>query len=63
MIESTFNIANHDGLLEMFRGDRTVRNLEAYGKYQVTARFMELLMPTVDQLKNGENLIISVKKL
>ena len=47
-MEETFYIDNNDGLVEMYRHDRTRKNLEAGNKYSVIARFVELLVPTID---------------
>lgn len=55
-------IDNYDGLIEMYRYDRIPEHREACGKYSVIAEFMELLMPTIDQIKKGESLKITVEK-
>ena len=54
----TFYIDNHAGVIELYRYD----SREAWGKYSVPAKFLEMLMPTIDQLKRGESLTITVKK-
>lgn len=61
-MEETFYIYNDDGLIEMYRHDRNIKNLEAWNKYSTIAKFVELLMPTIDQLKKGESISITVKK-
>jgi len=61
-MEETFYIDNNDGWFEMYRHDRTQKNLEAWDKYRVIAKFMELLMQTVDQIEKGESISITVKK-
>jgi len=38
------------------------KNLVAWDKYRVIAKFMELLMQTVDQIEKGESISITVKK-
>jgi hypothetical protein len=60
--KETFYIDNNGSLLEMYRHDRTTKNLVAWNKYGVIAKFMELLMPTVEQLKKGESISITVEK-
>lgn len=58
----TFYIDNYAGVIEMYRHDRKPEHREAWGKYSVPAKFLELLMPTIHQLKRGESLTITVKK-
>lgn len=59
---STFYIDKDDGGYVMFRDTRERKNEIAYAKAGVLGKFVEMLAATLDLQKDGQSIVIEVKR-
>lgn len=60
---STFYIDKDDGGYVMFRDTREKKNEIAYAKAGVLGEFVKMFAATLDMQKDGESIVIEVKRI
>lgn len=59
----TYYIDNNEGLIELYKHDRTAKNFITAGMGETIGMFTAMLTNSIHQMKQGESINITVEKI